>query len=303
MCSGSPVSRRTFVAGALASTALWSPPAASASAPEVAGNRVCAFVKFLQTLSYDALAQRIAELGFQGIEATVRAKGQIEPERVEEELPKLVEALRRRGLEITVMATDVHRADQPHTEKVLRTAAALGVRRYRMAYYRYDLSKPILPQLRELKGVVHDLVAMSRELGLSAVYQNHAGSDIVGAAVWDLEYLMRDYPIEDFAVAFDIRHATAEGGMVWPVHFCLMKPHLGMVFVKDFAWENRRARDVPLGSGFVDRRFFSMLREMRYAGPISLHVEYLETAGPEANLAALKADLKTLGALLGGRPS
>ena len=303
MPSGSPVSRRAFVAGSLASTVVWSSRQSCAASPEVAGNKICAFVKFLQTLSYNELADRIAELGFHGIEATVRAKGQIEPQRAEEELPKLVEALRRRGLEITVMASDVNRVDQPYTEKVLRTAASLGVKRYRMAYYRYDLSKPILPQLQELKRVVADLVAMSRQLGLSVVYQNHAGTDIVGAAVWDLEYLLREHPVRDFAVAFDIRHATAEGGMVWPVHFCLMKPHLGVVFVKDFAWENRRAKDVPLGQGYVDARFFKMLREMQYAGPISLHVEYLEKAGNEANLAAMKTNLKTLRSLLEGSSS
>ena len=67
------------------------------AAPQPA-NKICAFVKFVQTLSYDELAERIAELGFDGIEATIRTKGQIEPERAADELPALVEALRKAGL-------------------------------------------------------------------------------------------------------------------------------------------------------------------------------------------------------------
>ena len=44
--------------------------------------RICAFEKFLQDLSYEELADVIAELGFVGIEATVRNKGHVLPERV-----------------------------------------------------------------------------------------------------------------------------------------------------------------------------------------------------------------------------
>ena len=75
--------------------------------------RICAFEKFLQDLSYDQLADVIKELGFVGIEATVRNKGHVLPERVEEDLPKLVEALKKRDLEVTTMASDVLNPEQP----------------------------------------------------------------------------------------------------------------------------------------------------------------------------------------------
>ncbi|MDP6447596.1 MAG: hypothetical protein QF805_27615, partial [Pirellulaceae bacterium] len=106
-------------------------------------NRICAFIKFVQDLPYDELAERIAEMGFDGIEATVRNGGHVLPERVEDDLPKLVEALEKHGLEISVMASNVNSVKQPLTEKVLRTAARLGVRTYRMGYYRYDAKRPV----------------------------------------------------------------------------------------------------------------------------------------------------------------
>ena len=290
------IPRRTFLAGAAAATLTTT---ALATAKEETRFRYCAFVKFLQSLSHEALAETIAEMGYDGIEATVRDNGQVLPERVEEDLPRLMEALRKHDLEITVMASSVNSVEQPHTEKVLRTAAALGVKRYRMSYYRYDLNRPVLDQLRELRPTIRDLVAMNRELGLTAVYQNHSGPKSVGAPIWDLQQLFDAYSPKDIGIAFDIRHATVEGGLAWPIHFNLAQPHLGAVYVKDFVWNGLRPANVPLGQGQVDPQFFKILKQSKFNGPISIHVEYLKEAGIAKNREALRKDLAKVRALLG----
>ncbi len=292
--SVSRIPRRMFLTSSIAAAAATWPSARTLRASERQGSKICAFIKFLQSLSYEQLAETIAELGFDGIEATVRDRGHVLPERVEEDLPKLVEALKKHNLEITVMASSVNSVDQPHTENVLRTAASLGVKRYRMAHYRYDLNRPVIEQLDEFRTVLKELVALNRELGISAVYQNHAGADYVGATLWDLYHLIKDYPVEDIGVAFDIRHATASAGVAWPTVFNLMRPHLGAAYVKDFRWNDRKMENVPLGEGMVDKKFFSVLKRSQYNGPISLHVEYLRQAGLEPNVAGLKDDLATL---------
>jgi len=310
-----PVRRRTFLAGSIAAcTSLLGQPLlgqpslrqpslrqraqAIADKPQtdrsVDRYKICAFVKFIQSLSYDRMAEVIAELGFDGIEATVRDRGHVLPERVEEDLPKLVEALKKHNLEVTVMASSVNRVDQPHTEKVLRTASKLGITCYRMAHYRYDLGQSVPKQLKEIGAMIKDLVAMHREFGMRAVYQNHSGARFVGAPIWDIHSLIKDYPVSDIGIAFDINHATVEGGLAWPLHFQLVKQNLGAVFIKDFHWEGRRARNVPLGTGRVDPLFLQQLKKTDFAGPLSLHVEYLEKAGVEKNIAALKQDLSTL---------
>ena len=295
------LSRRSFLAASVAAATV---PGLSGSGLQAAPTpkskyKICAFIKFLQTLSYDELAEKIAALGFDGIEATIRDKGYILPEEVEEKLPKLVEALKKCGLDITVMASSINSLKQPHTEKVLRTAAGLGIKRYRLLGYRYDLKKPVVEQLEAIRPVLAELVAFHRQLGLQGVYQNHSGSVCVGAAVWDIYSLVKDYPVSDMGIAFDIRHATVEGGLAWPVHFNLVQPHLGAIYVKDFAWEGRKPENVPLGQGQVDPRFFKLLKRTDYNGPISLHVEYLKKEGIEPNVKALKDDLKTLKELLG----
>ena len=67
----------------------------SARADEDEPFEFCAFIKFLQDLTYPDLARKIREMGFDGIEATVRDGGHVLPERVEEDLPRLVGALEK----------------------------------------------------------------------------------------------------------------------------------------------------------------------------------------------------------------
>ncbi|WP_442511893.1 sugar phosphate isomerase/epimerase family protein [Novipirellula sp. SH528] len=256
--------------------------------------RICVFEKYLQDLSYDELADVIAELGFVGIEATVRNKGHVLPERVEEDLPKLVEALKKRDLEVTTMATDVLNPSEPLSEKVLRTAKSLGINSYRMGFYQYDLNKRILPQLEEIRPQVRELAAFNRELGVTAFYQNHSDAKYVGATLWDMFGLLKGIPKDQVGLAFDIRHATVEAGLSWPVIYDVVKPHVGALFVKDFQWNGRKAEHVPLGTGRVDPKFFDIVKADGFDGPISLHVEYLDKEGTQANIEALRRDLKVL---------
>src|SRR5690606_11936987 len=94
------LSRRTFLAGAASVATAAALPVAAQSAAGERKFELCAFEKFIQDLSYDELADVLAEMGFQGVEATVRRGGHIEAKNVEDELPKMHEALTKRGLAI-----------------------------------------------------------------------------------------------------------------------------------------------------------------------------------------------------------
>ncbi|MEZ6079137.1 MAG: sugar phosphate isomerase/epimerase family protein [Pirellulaceae bacterium] len=265
---------------------------------------ICAFTKPFNSLSFEELSDRIAEAGFAGIEAPIRRGGYIDPTAIEDRLPELIEALRSRGLELTVMASDIDDPNEPLTEKVLRTAAALGIERYRMNYLMYDLKRPVLDQLNEWRPRFRDLADMNHELGIRAVYQNHAcwgklksSGKLLGAAIWDLKEVLEEIPVDRIGIAFDIRHATVEGGTSWPITFNMIRPHIDTVYVKDFRWVEREIQDVPLGTGQVNPEFFRLLADSQFRGPISLHEEYLDHARPELvpqHLAALKNDLQTL---------
>jgi sugar phosphate isomerase/epimerase len=150
------------------------------------------------------------------------------------------------------------------------------VKRFRMLYYKYDLDQPIWDQLQAVRPKIKDLVQLCDEIGIQPLFQNHSGKTYFGAPVWDIYSIMRDYKPEQFAFAFDILHATAEGGLSWPLEAALVKAHRGAVYFKDFAWKDKKTATCPLGEGMVDEAFAKMLVKENYSGPVSLHVEYLQ---------------------------
>ena len=295
--------RRDFLkAGSLAGAAsLLAPLTDPARAADAATPReFCFFTKHLHGLGFDQMADIAAGLGMQGIEAPIRPGGHVEPERVEEDLPKLAEALKKRGLGISIMTSGINEVSAgQHTEKVLRTAKALGVPRYRMNYNKYDLSQPIWPQLDTWRAKFKDLIALSREIGIQPLYQNHSGKDYLGAPVWDVFSLMQDYPAKDWAFAFDIYHATVEGSKSWPLELNLVRERIGAAYFKNFKWGEKQAEACPLGEGVVGKDYVTALKKLGYSGVVSLHVEYLKGSVKdpgylEQAVAATKRDFAVL---------
>ncbi len=275
--------------------------------------KICIFSKHLQWLDYKGMAQTAAELGFDGIDLTVRKKGHVLPERVEDDLPKAVEAIKNAGIEPLMMATDINDPDDPNTEKILKTASALGIKYYRLGKYKYSDNKSIASTLSEAKPMIRGLAAMNKHFNIHGSYQNHAGSSYVGAPLWDLWELIAELDPKYMGCQFDIRHATVEGGMTWPLNLRLIAEHINTLAIKDFLWRQVdgkwRTVNCPLGEGQVDYdAFLQFLKERSVACPVSIHYEYdlgganhgatKLTIGKEKLFEAIRADLTFLRARL-----
>ncbi|MCC9599780.1 sugar phosphate isomerase/epimerase [Stieleria sp. JC731] len=272
------------------------------SSEPLKSNPIAVFTKPFNSLSFDELAESIAELGFDGIEAPIRKGGHIEPANVADELPRLVEALDKCKLKVTVLTSDINDASDPESQNVIRTAATLGIKRYRMKYMKYSSDQPIADQLANWKPQFEDLAALNHDYGVIGLYQNHAGVNYMGASIWDLAQVLEGISPTDIAMAYDIRHATVEGGTSWPTTYQMIKDHIDTVYVKDFAWEKGKVVNVPLGQGLVSEKFFAMLKADSFSGPISLHEEYLDHRPAELvpkHLAAIKDDMGLLKSWLG----
>lgn len=245
----------------------------------------------------------VAEVGWDGADCAVRSKaGQIAPERVEDDLPRMVEALKKCGKELTMVTTEVTKAD-PQAEKVLRTTARLGIKKYRLGFAKYSKNKPIADTLREVAAASKDLAAINRELGLQGGWQNHSGADYVGAPVWDLWTAIKDLDPTYLGVCFDIAHATVEGGLSWPIEARLMEPFYVAVFLKDFRWEKTAGGWQPrwchFGEGTVDKKFLTDLKKSAFNGPLCQHHEYEDLGTGKEMVANMKKDLATLRRWLG----
>ena len=242
------------------------------------------FSKHLQFLDYPALAQAIADLGFDGADLTVRPKGHVLPENVEKDLPAVAKAFRKVGKELKLMTTSITDPNDPLTEKILKVAAGEGIRYYRMGWVKYDPDMGIMENLESLRPRMKALADMNKHYGITGDYQNHAGTSI-GAALWDIYHMIQGIAPEWLGCQFDIRHATVEGGNSWPVELKLMAPYIHTLDIKDFVWtkiEGKwKVKNVPLGEGMVDfDKYVGLLGELNVSAPFSIHYEY-ELGGAE----------------------
>jgi hypothetical protein len=158
--TSSLLSRRDFLAkNALAASALGLGLTRSVVADAGASIRfpLIGFSKPFQKLPPEPTAELVATVGWDGIEIPVRAKGQIEPERAPDELPKFAEALRRQHRDIHLVATDITSLKNPHSETVLRTMARLGIKRLRLGHFIYPPDKPPAERLKEIAPALQDI--------------------------------------------------------------------------------------------------------------------------------------------------
>jgi sugar phosphate isomerase/epimerase len=278
--------RRSFLATAAAALAAPQLPAAPAK------HTLCGFTKHLQGLPFDQIADIAAQVGLNGIEAPVRPGGHVEPDRVADDLPKLVAALKQRNLELTILTSGINEVSkEQHTEQVLRTAKAQGVQRFRMLYFKYDLKKPILPQIEEWRPKIRDLVQLCDEIGIQPLIQNHSGKDYFAAPIWDAYSVMKDFKPQQLGFALDAYHSTVEGGLSWPLDMAMVADHIQAVYFKDIKWIGPgKAEGVPLGTGQVSPDFAKAILKLNFTGPISLHTEYMK--GDVKDPAFVKASIE-----------
>jgi sugar phosphate isomerase/epimerase len=278
------MNRREF----LVSSALVAPAMAAPKMPDTK-LPVCAFSKHFQWLGVPEAARLAAEIGYDGLDLTVRAGGHVLPEKVKDDLPKAVEAIHAAGLQTPMVTAGIVDVRSPHAEDIVRTLARLGIRRYRWGGFRYDTAKPVPQQLAEFTALSRELAAMNRQYGVCAMYHTHSGVGQFGASMWDIWLTLRDLDNNAVGLNLDIGHATVEGGLGgWINTTRLTLPVIRGIAFKDFYWEkNARgkwgARWCGLGQGMVSfAPFLQMLKEAGFQGPLQLHMEYDELGGADS---------------------
>ncbi|HZY80551.1 MAG TPA: sugar phosphate isomerase/epimerase family protein [Cyclobacteriaceae bacterium] len=235
------------------------------------------FSKNLHWLDYNGMAGVAAELGFDGIDLTVRPEGHVVPERVADDLPKAVEAVKKAGLNVHMIVTAITNADDKFTEPILKTAASLGIGYYRMGWINYDDKKSMNDNLDHFRSQMTKLTALNKKYKIRGDYQNHSGLSF-GSPVWDLWMIIKDLDSQWIGSQFDVMHAQVEGGNTWQLGLKLLKSHIKTIDIKDFIWKKAdtwKPEVVPLGEGMIDyARYLKFLKEFDLAGPFSMHFEY-----------------------------
>lgn len=243
--------------------------------------KIAVFSKHLQFLKGPDLARTASEIGFDGIDITVRNGGHVDPSRAAEDLPPLVSIIRQHGLDVPMVTTDIVDAASPNARTVLGTLAQLGIRHYRWGGFKYRDDQPLARQFADFHNRSAQLAALNSEYRVCAMYHTHSGVGLVGAPVWDIFEILKGLDPNTVAINYDLGHATVEGGLGgWIDSFRVASSNVRGVVFKDFVWQKGKHGKwepawLPLGQGMVHfREFMPLLAKTAFDGPVQLHFEY-----------------------------
>lgn len=276
------ISRRTFIKKA--GTTIFVAPLAVAPIHFFAPNqsdqslRVHLFSKHLQFLDLKEAGQIAAELGFEGLDLTVRPKGHILPEHVEADLPSAIQAIKQSGSTCEMITTAISDVDSPYDLKIIKAAAKEGVQFYRANWFKYHQDKSMEESIRIYQQKIQELGEANQQHNIIGCYQNHAGTKI-GASFWEIKHLLEKVNPDYFGTQYDIRHAAVDSGLSWKNGLKLLQSSIKTIVLKDFKWGKVNGQwkvvNVPIGEGMVDfKSYFKLLKNYGLNPPVSLHLEY-----------------------------
>jgi sugar phosphate isomerase/epimerase len=213
---------------------------AQASGQAAAGGKlkVDIYSRHLQWLrSADEVAAAAIEMGFDGVNVTVRAyPGHVDPDNVANELPPFVNTIRKHGLQVRSITTNIADADAL-AERIVAAASSLGITHYWWGTYRYDLQKPINEQLDALKPRVAKIAALSEKYKMTASYHTYSMPGTVGSVMWDLLSVLKAFDPKYVGFHYDTGHESHHINGLWEVNLRAAGPYIAALAVKDYAPE------------------------------------------------------------------
>lgn len=227
--------------GATAARGLRAQSTPAATAPSAAAGKlkVDIYSRHLQWLrSADDVAAAAIEMGYDGVNVTVRPyPGHVDPEKVTSDLAPFVSAIRRHGLIVRSITTNIADADSPNADRIVAAASSLGITHYWWGTYRYDLNKPIFQQLDALKPRVAKIAALSEKYKMTAAYHTYSMAGTVGSTVWDLLYVLKDFDPKFVGFHYDTGHESHHLNGMSEVNLRAAGPYIAALAVKDYAPE------------------------------------------------------------------
>ncbi len=264
--------------------------------------------KPLENLSYEELADTVAGLGMDGVDLTVRSPGHVLPERVKTDLPKAAQAMRSRGLEIGWLTTAVECAASPHAEDILATASELGIKQFKLGYYRYAGFGSMHRQIDEVREQLRGIEHLCQKYAIQAGIHAHYGPTL-SATTHVVSLLLEGFDPAALCYYPDLGHMGVEGSFGGWVHgLDLLADRIDMLALENVAqfreedpetgaarWQTKV---VPFDQGFIPfPEAFQYLKQIGYAGYASLQAEYrgansFKDMGQAELLAQVQQDLR-----------
>jgi sugar phosphate isomerase/epimerase len=276
--------------------------------------KIVAFSKSFQDWPIPVMCHRFREIGLDGLDLTVRRGGSIDPKAVAEQLPLAAKSALEAGVEIRILTTDITEPT-PDAEKLLATAAKLGITRIKLGYYIYKPFGTLAKQIDEVRKKLAVLANFAKRYDVLPCVHIHSGTDIPSHGTM-LYQLIHDLPPDRIGAYVDTLHMALEGGGDgWRQGLDLLAPWIALVAVKNFSWQvgirdkqgqlRWKHQVVPVADGISPvPDFIATLKKIGFAGTYSLHSEYkgkgsFKDLDSEACLAQTAVDRKYLQSLAG----
>ena len=245
---------------------------------------VCAFSQNLIKIGYPQLGIIAQQIGYDGVDLTVMDGGHVDPHITNVDLVRAFESVRGAGLEVPMIATTLTSIGEPTAYPILAITGHTQVHLYRLGFWPWGPAPNIARRLAQVHNDLTGLVAAGKQYQMTAMFPNHAGG-FVGEAVWDAQSILGD--IEPQWIGYYFDPSQTGGAANWEAALRLALPRLKAVAVQDFQWAKTGGgwtmQMCPMGEGLVDwARFFRILAEAKFAGPLSLHMEYRAQDEPGA---------------------
>jgi sugar phosphate isomerase/epimerase len=243
------------------------------------------FSKHLGPLPVPEAGRTIRELGFHGVDLTVRSGGHVLPEGVATALPEAVRQLADLGLAVPMITTSIVDAGEPHAEAVMAAAASLGIRNLKLGYWPYKPFGGIHAQIAAARKAMDGIEALARKHDVRACIHNHSGNSL-SAEAGNVYLILKDRDPRNAGAYLDPGHMTLEGGYQgWMQGIDLLQEYVSMVAVKSFGHFPQRDEGtgetrwlhkmVPLKEGIVRwREVFGCLKSLAWDGVVTFHSEY-----------------------------
>jgi sugar phosphate isomerase/epimerase len=270
--------------------------------------RLMFFSKHLGELPVAEAGQTIKDLGFEGVDLTVRPGGHVLPENARAQLVDAVHILSDLGLSVPLVTTGITAADDPYTADIFEQAAKAKVPSLKLGYWHYPGLGTIHEAIHSAARALDGIEELAQQTGVRAVIHNHSGPYVSALVpiVWEL---IKDRDPAAIGAYVDPGHMVVEGGMGgWKIGMDLLGARIAVAAFKDYLWNTEPDETgkpqlvrvaTPLQQGMVPwPEVVSMLRQIGFDGWISVHREYGEQSAAAVQ-AEVPQDMAYLRAVLG----
>lgn len=242
------------------------------------------FSKMLQEYSIVDAGKIIKNLGFDGVDLTVRPGGHVLPENVETDLEPAIDSLRELGLSVPMISTGLESAEDPAAEPTFEVAAACGVKALKLGYWKVTTFGTMRQMIAETRNKLVGINALAEKYGVSANIHVHSG-DFLSALAPVVYMLIEQFDPSCIGAYADLCHMGLEGARSgWKLGLDLLGDRINLVSVKNaglyqeqdaagnYRWQGKL---VPVWQGITPLpQAFRYLKQLGFDGTVSFHSEY-----------------------------